>query len=149
MTPEEMALAKANSLAEEIQRCAINMCHCIKIAYPKKRIFPVRDRLERVRRDKRKQAEINMILGPTMAAVHIASIMSKPIPRIFPGTENFKASLMINETGNEIVRLGTQIVHFPQGLSKPGFAGPLCSNNILPKEMFEQKPCDPNLGLTS
>lgn len=148
MTIEEMALAKANSLAKEIQYCANNLIKFIKVAFPKKKIFPVRDRLERVRRAEKKQAKVNMIFGRAATALNIATIMAKPIPRFFSGYD-YKGVPIVGEGGNEIVRLGTRIVHFPEGMGKPGFAGPLCKDNILPKEIFEQKPCDPNLGLTS
>lgn len=95
----------------------------IRKAYPSKRVFPVRDGKERLRRQERESARTMLFHATWMGAAQIMAIMSRPIPR--PGTERvYPAGIAVvgEEMSKEIVYLGDQFWQIPNAFPiPPGF----------------------------
>lgn len=131
MTIEDMAMERAKAMAEEIQDFAFLLVSSLKTAYPQKKIFPKRDRLHRVRRQLKKAAKAEIVIGGATTALNLATMIAQPMPRVYPDPTAFKSGIA---ESTQIVRGEIIERRFRLPCDK--------KNNIGPNNS-----CNPNLGL--
>lgn len=82
-TEQEIARKeKLYTIAVTIADMAIAMVRNLKVAYPKKRVFRKIDRSP-LKRIKKNQARLGLMMGGQMAAMHVSKIAAQPTG-IFP-----------------------------------------------------------------
>lgn len=117
------AKERLEEIRNEVIGVAKTLARQVRKAYPSKRIFPVRDGKECLRRQERESARAALLFSAWMGASQIMTILSRPIPR--QGTDRiYPAGIAVvgEERPKEIVYLGEQIWHIPNAFpTPPGF----------------------------
>jgi hypothetical protein len=128
-----MMLGKQAEIFKVLSHAAARLIDGIRTAFPKKRIFPIRDRLERLRRQKREYARMGMLIDCVMDTAQINRLVSQPIPKYPKGCNDAGISAIVGEGGPEIINHGERI--FPVF---PNQAIPLPQNSqIISEGIFE------------
>ncbi len=103
MTKEEFQLEKAKEISERIIRAAEKIAKITPVAYPPKRAFRKKDKKKvRLNRNRKKDARLNLVLVPAIAASDLAMIIAQPFPKYPKGSTEHPGGAAILNAGPEI-----------------------------------------------
>ena len=112
MTPEQYKLERAKALANEIMEMADFVAKNMRIAFPPKRLFRKKGKRP-LKRLKRQRAMLALGLAPGMTRMRMLMIMSQPIPNYVPGGIVPGGTVIVGESGKEVIVTPNDIVNVP------------------------------------